>query len=251
MSQGQQRPPVIEPFFMPGTREISPIWRRWFQELERWDSGSLGNIIGTTNQVIVTDNDDDKITLSLPQDIDEDADVIFATLTLDNTGLHLLDTNASHDLIIAPGSDITAVRILSLVTGDAARIITLLGNPTLDDWFDQAVKVASSPTFAGLTTTAGRIVNTTRLINTDSPYAVLSTDHVIFCDTDAGAITANLPAGVEGTHYKLINCGASGNDLTVDPNGTEQLYGAGAGVAATLADGEVIDIHYNATEGWF
>ncbi len=97
----------------------------------------------------------------------------------------------------------------------------------------------------------GDIADTTRIINTDSPYTVLATDVVIFCDTDGGAIETDLPAGIEGTHYKLINCGSSGNDLTVDPDGTEELYGAGAGVASTLADGEVIDIHYNATEGWF
>ena len=34
---------------------------------------------------------------------------------------------------------------------------------------------------------------------------------------DGGAIEIDLPAGVEGTHYKLINCGSSGNDLTVNP----------------------------------
>lgn len=48
-----------------------------------------------------------------------------ATLTLPNTGLHILDTNASHDLIIVPGSDLTADRNLTLTTGDAARAVTL------------------------------------------------------------------------------------------------------------------------------
>lgn len=100
-------------------------------------------------------------------------------------------------------------------------------------------------------THGGRIEATTRITDSDSPYTVLNTDHVIFCDTDGGAITVNLQAGTEGRHLKIINCGSSGNDLTVDPNGTEQLYGAGAGIASTLADGEVINIHYNATEGWW
>ncbi len=95
------------------------------------------------------------------------------------------------------------------------------------------------------------IGTTTRIDDGDSPYTVLSTDTIIFCDTDGGAITANLPAGVDGTFYKLINCGSGGYDLTVDPNGTEELFNAGAGVASTVADGEVIDIHYNSTEGWF
>jgi len=50
-----------------------------------------------------------------------------AAQTLPNTGLHLLDTNASHDLVIVPGSDLTADRNLTITTGDAARTITLGG----------------------------------------------------------------------------------------------------------------------------
>lgn len=100
-----------------------------------------------------------------------------------------------------------------------------------------------------LNTTGGRICNTTRV--TSSPYAVLATDEVILVDTDGGAITVNLPAGVDGTHYKVINCGSSGNNVTLDPNGTEELFNAGAGVATTLYDGEIADIHYETTEGWF
>jgi len=96
-------------------------------------------------------------------------------------------------------------------------------------------------------TSSGRILKTTRV--TSGPYNVLASDEIIFCDTDAGAFTANLPAGVEGTHYKIINCGS--NTLTVDPNGTEELFGAGAGVASTLSEGENIDIHFNITEGWY
>jgi len=70
------------------------------------------------------------------------------TLTFANNGLHILDTNASHDLVIAPGSDLTADRVLTITTGDAARTVTLNGDPTLNDWFDQSVKQAANPTFA-------------------------------------------------------------------------------------------------------
>jgi len=118
---------------------------------------------------------------SINQDLTDNANVIFAGLTLGNTGLHLLDTNASHDLIIKPGSNLTTDKTLTLTTGDAnrtitlggnlslagslttqnnnviinasgaARTITLSGNPTLADWFDQSVKVAASPEFTTLT----------------------------------------------------------------------------------------------------
>lgn len=68
-------------------------------------------------------------------------------------GLQTLDTNASHYLKFTAGSDLTADHTLTVTTGDADRTITLSGNPTLSDWFDQAVKAASSPTFAGVTVT--------------------------------------------------------------------------------------------------
>jgi len=83
------------------------------------------------------------------------------------TNLHILDTDASHDLIIAPGSDLTADRTLTLTTGDADRTVTLSGNPTLADWFDQSVKAAATPTFGGVTieaasaATIGLVVDTT------------------------------------------------------------------------------------------
>lgn len=61
-----------------------------------------------------------------------DGDTLSTGLTFPNTGLHILDTNASHDLIIAPGSDLTADRTLTVTTGDASRTLTLGGNATLN-----------------------------------------------------------------------------------------------------------------------
>ncbi len=95
------------------------------------------------------------------------------------------------------------------------------------------------------------LFSTTEIDDGDSPYTVLLTDHVIFADTDGGAITINLFAGYDSAHVKVVNVGSSANDVTVDPDGTEQLYGAGAGVASTLADGENIDIHFNTNQGWW
>jgi hypothetical protein len=98
------------------------------------------------------------------------------------------------------------------------------------------------------TIAAGLIVAVKRLVVGDSPYTALATDEVLFADTDGGAITVNLPAGVAGTHYKIINCGTSGNAVTVDGNGAEKVYGA---LTQTLSDGDVIDLHYETTEGWW
>jgi len=96
-----------------------------------------------------------------------------------------------------------------------------------------------------LKTTSGRTVATARYTGAQT---LDSQDHVVFCDTDGGAWTATLPAGVEGRHYRLTNVGTSGNDLTVDGDGAETVMGA---ATQTVSDGETVNIYYNATEGWW
>ena len=85
-------------------------------------------ITGTANQITVTDGNgvSGNPTLSLPADV-----LIPTVLTVPNTGLHILDTNASHDLIIAPGSNITADRTLTITTGDANRTLTFTADASI------------------------------------------------------------------------------------------------------------------------
>jgi len=71
--------------------------------------------------------------------------------SMGNTTFHILDTGGDHYLTIKPNEDLAANRILNLVVGAGDRTITLQGSPTLDDWFDQSVKVAAGPTFASVT----------------------------------------------------------------------------------------------------
>lgn len=79
-------------------------------------------ITGTANQLTVTNGDgvSGNPTLSLPADV-----LIPTALTVPNTGLHLLDTNGSHDVILKPGSDVTADRTITIVTGDSDRTLDL------------------------------------------------------------------------------------------------------------------------------
>ena len=93
-----------------------------------------------------------------------------------------------------------------------------------------------------------RTLTTTRLTVAASPYTVLATDAVIFADTDGGAIVVNLPAGIDGTYYKIVNCGTSSHDVTLNANGAETIAGD---AAQTLYDGEVLDLHFEPTEGWY
>jgi hypothetical protein len=88
-------------------------------------------INGTANQITSSAGAQDLSanrtwTLSLPADV-----LIPTVLTVPNSGLHILDTNASHDLIITPGSDLTADRILTITTGDSARTLTMTGDASI------------------------------------------------------------------------------------------------------------------------
>lgn len=75
--------------------------------------------------------------------------------TFPYNGLRILETSGTPTqyLAIAVNQDYSANRTLTFATGDADRTITLSGSPTLADWFDQSVKQAASPTFAGATIT--------------------------------------------------------------------------------------------------
>lgn len=61
----------------------------------------------------------------------QDGDTLTTGLTFPIAGLHILDTNATHDLIISPGSNLTADRTLTLTTGDANRTLDLGANLTI------------------------------------------------------------------------------------------------------------------------
>lgn len=91
-----------------------------------WSAAPLAarTITGTANQIAVADGNgvSGNPTISLPADV-----VIPTVLTAPNTGLHILDTDASHDLIVKPGSNITADRTLTITTGDADRTLDISG----------------------------------------------------------------------------------------------------------------------------
>lgn len=97
--------------------------------------------------------------------------------------------------------------------------------------------------------TAGRYAKNKRITSADSPYSLEGDIEHLFCDTDGGAITVNLPAGVNQRTVRIINTGSSANDVTVTPNGAELLKGVNGSV--TLIDAETYLISYETTEGWW
>ena len=117
--------------------------------------------------------------------------------------------------------------------------------------YDLIIEVRESGVWITVATiTPGGPLSVTTLINdTDSPYTVLARDEVLYCDTDGGAITVNLPSGINGKRYRIINTGSASNDVTISPSGAELLTGANA--SRTLSDSSVVILIYETTEGWW
>lgn len=114
-----------------------------------------------------------------------------ATVTLPNTGLHLLDTDASHDLIIKPGSNLTADRILTITTGDAARLLSLLG----DLYVEAESRVNQDLTTDGNVTFGTVLINSasnqlTLQENNGQRFAIADTSGATNCSWDIDALTA-------------------------------------------------------------
>lgn len=82
------------------------------------------------------------------------------SVRLPNTGLQVLDTDASHYLSIVPGSNITAARNLNLITGDADRSITLAGNLNIAANFTTSGANAITLTTTGTTTITLPVIGT-------------------------------------------------------------------------------------------
>jgi hypothetical protein len=142
------------------------------------------------------------------------------TITLPNTGLHLLDTNASHDLIIVPGSNLTADHTLTLTTGDADRTFSIGGNFTVTDTctFSANQQIATI-TFiidgGGSTITTGikgdleipfacTITQATLLADQSGAIVIdiWAEDYANYPPTDADSITASTPPTITASGVK-------------------------------------------------
>lgn len=110
-----------------------------------------GTLTGTLNSRSILPTADNTYPLGNGSLRWSDLRSVLATVgTLSVDTLKVNDTDDSHGLQLAVGSNLTADRVLTFTTGDAARTITINGNPTLNDWFDQSVKTTASVTHASI-----------------------------------------------------------------------------------------------------
>jgi hypothetical protein len=143
------------------------------------------------------------------------------TTTFANTGLKVYDTGADHTLSIVPGTNLSANRVLTLTTGDAARTLTLSGDPTLADWFDQDVKTTGTPQFAQLG--IGGAISTGALVNLTGTFTPASAGFAVNANP-----TINVAVGGVGTMYN------SAGTLVEASSGTHSLLSGVRIVAPTI-----------------
>jgi len=133
-----------------------------------------------------------------------------------------LDTDSSHWLRLACGSNLTADRTITLTPGDATRTITLSGNPTLGDWFDQSVKTTASPTFASgtftglISQTAPAATNTNSFLSSGSTTGY---NYARWTNTSSG-----VTIGIEGSVGGQILAGAPAYAAVLSAHVDQPLY---------------------------
>jgi len=137
----------------------------------------------------------------------------------------------------------------NVMTGDANGLPKDSGIAIEDatNVWERTGTTVESVTSGDTVKSTGGIIRKTRQIT--SATTLLTTDEVVYIDTAGGGFNVNLPAGVEGQHFVIAHVG--GDALTITPNGSETIFNYAGGVAYTLLSNEVLELYYNATEGWW
>lgn len=153
-----------------------------------------------------------------------DGDILATGLTFPNTGLHVLDTDSSHDLILKTGSNLTADRTLTIITGDANRTLDISAGSVTVSAF--GASLADDANAAAAQATLGLVIGT----NVQAQDAELS--------ALAGLTSAadKVPYFTGSGTAALADLTAAGRALIDDANAAAQRTTLGLGAAALLAD---------------
>lgn len=148
------------------------------------------------------------------------------TATLNNTGLKLLDTNASHTLGLVPGSDLTANRTFTITTGDANRTLTLSGDATISGTNTGDVAAATKAEMEAASSATAPVTPGRQQYHPGAPKAwvrfyhnagvptIISSYNVSsLSDEGLGQVGVNFTTAFADTNYGMISGG-----LHVSPN---------------------------------
>ena len=190
---------------------------------------TFGNVTIANGGALRTTTTTANTTLLQAYDVDGTAYTTFATLTSGNTpsfaitnssitalntGLSILDTNASHTLGIVPGTNLTANRVLTITTGDADRTLTLAGDATISgtssgtNTGDQTITLTGDVTGTGTGSFATTIAANSVALTADT------TGDYVASFTAGGGLTGD-GAGEGSTPTLAVGAGTA---ITVNAN---------------------------------
>jgi len=100
-----------------------------------------------------------------------------------------------------------------------------------------AVEGEATLALSGAVSMTGAVTHNTTTVNTAaSPFPAGATDFILLVDT-TGLVEIDLPAATDGRVLIIkdqTGTGAGSNQITIDPNLTEQIDGAGAGTPLVI-----------------
>ena len=224
---------------------------------------TLSFVLGNTNRTVTVSG-----ATTISQDYSTAGSPQFTGLTITGTGsitgalqfdsdaLRLADTNASHYLILTPGSDLSANRVLTLTTGDSARTVTISGNTTIS----QDYSTAGTPQFTGVITgslQADTITNDTGLAagvytptrsaeaNLDANVTMTEAQYLRVGNTVtvSGAFTADPTTPATATSFEFTLPVASNIGAVEDAAGVAfcgAIAGQGAAISGSVANNTAV-----------
>lgn len=237
--------------------------------------GGSGDVVGpasaTDNALARFDTGTGKLVQNSAVTVDDSGN-----LFLPNSGLRMKDTNASHDLIFAMGSNITADRTISFFPGDASRNVTITANASIGGTMsglntgDQTIALTGDVTGSGtgsfaatlatVNANVGSFTNASVTVNAKGLVTAVSSGTSSGIVRSVSSISSGTTAGsAASTDYVYLCTGtfslglpaASGNSnrytvknagtgtVTVDPNGTETVDGS---LTAAVLAGQSVDL---------
>lgn len=230
------------------------------------DTWAQRSITGTGSQIVVTNGSGvaGNINIAL------DPDPIVTSLSVGASGLLIRDTDLSHYLIFAVGSNLTANRTFTLTTGDADRTLTMAGNATISgtNTGDQTITLTSDVTGSGTgsfaTTIAANVVTYAKMQAASAGNVVLARAAATSGNYGEVAIgasqlfgrgaTGDLTAITLGTNLSMsgstLNAagGGGGNTFsTIQVSGQSDVVADSSTDTLTLVAGSNITITTNAT----
>lgn len=149
--------------------------------------------------------------------------------------LHLQDLDDSHSLNLVCNENLTGNRDFNIIVGNAARTLTLSGNPTLADWFDQSVKQASSVIFGGAVINGKLSLGApTELTINAGVITVTRSNHTLDGEGDLDDDLNTINGGVDG-QILVLRAESPIRDITVmDGAGNIELEGGVNFILSTM-----------------